>query len=90
MGSAYIGPSTYTNGSFHRETWVKSMHFKMLLTADYSHIQGDPVSSINEKIERYTANLNIPSELENIFVTNGQYYYAYYDKEVRKLVVLKF
>ncbi|WP_153825453.1 hypothetical protein [Niastella caeni] len=51
---------------------------------------GEPVSSINEKIERYTANLKIPSELENIFVTNGQYYYAYYDKEERRMEVLKF
>ena len=90
MGSRYIGSPTYTNGSIHRETWVKSMHFKVLLNADFSHLPGEPVSSTSERIERYTANLHIPSELENIFVTNGQYYYAYYDKEVRRLVVLKF
>ncbi|WP_205511474.1 hypothetical protein [Longitalea arenae] len=90
MGPASIGPPTYTNGSFHRETWVRSMHFKMLLNADYSLLPGEPVSSVYEKIERYTFNLQIPSELENIFVTNGVHYYAYYDKEDRRLVVLKF
>lgn len=90
LGSPNIGSPTYTNGSFHRETWTKSMHFKMLLNADYSHLAGEPVSSINERIERYTANLRIPPEQENIFVTNGQYYYAYYDKGERRLVVLKF
>jgi hypothetical protein len=89
LGTTYIGP-TYPNGGFDRETWTRSTHFKMLLNADYSHLPGEPASSINEKIERYTANLHIPSELENIFVTNGVYYYAYYDKEERRLVVLKF
>ena len=77
-------------GGFRRETWTKSTHFKMLLNADYSNLPGEPVSSINERIERYTANLRIPPGQENIFVTNGQYYYAYYDKAERRLVVLKF
>jgi hypothetical protein len=62
----------------------------MLLNTDYSHMTGEPAPSINEKIERYTANLHIPPELENIFVINGLYYYAYYDKEERRLVIIKF
>ena len=78
-------------GGFTRHTLTKSVHFKMLLYAgDFSHMAGEPGTSINERIERYTANLNVPPESENIFVTNGQYYYAYYDQEERKLVVLKF
>jgi hypothetical protein len=77
-------------GGFRRETWIKSTHFKMLLNADYSHLAGEPGTSINERIERYTANLKIEPESENIFVTNGQYYYAYYDKAERRLVILKF
>ena len=78
-------------GGFIRKTYTNSVHFKMLLYAsDYSHMTGEPGSSVNERIERYTASLQVPPESENIFVTNGQYYYAYYDKAERKLVVLKF
>jgi hypothetical protein len=85
----YYSPAR-TNGGFYRSTWTKSMHFKMLLSADYSNLPGEPTSSMPERIERYTANLHIAPDQENIFVTNGQYYYAYYDKGERKLVVLKF
>ena len=90
LGTSYIGPPVYTNGGFDRETWTRSTHFKMLLNIDYSQVPGEPANSVYEKIERYTANLHIPSELENIFVINELYYYAYYDKEERRLVVLKF
>jgi hypothetical protein len=88
-GPQYISPAM-SSGGFYRSTWTKSMHFKMLLDADYSNIPGEPASSMAERIERYTANLRIPPDQENIFVTNGQYYYAYYDKGERRLVVLKF
>ena len=89
-GTSYLGPPSYTNGGFDRETWTRSTHFKMLLNTDYSQIPGEPASSVYEKIERYTASLHVPSDLENIFVINELYYYAYYDKEERRLVVIKF
>lgn len=81
---------TMTNGGVYRQGWTRSMHFKMLLNADYSNASGEPVSNTAERIERYTANLHTPPEQENIFVTNGQYYYAWYDNAERRLVVLKF
>jgi hypothetical protein len=90
LGSSYIGPPSYTNGGFDRESWTRSTHFKMLLNTDYSQMPGEPANSVYEKIERYTASLHIPSDLENIFVINELYYYAYYDKEERRLVVIKF
>jgi hypothetical protein len=89
VGPQYMAPAM-GSGGFYRSTWTKSMHFKMLLNADYSNMPGEPVSTMAERIERYTANLQIPPEQENIFVTNGQYYYAYYDKGERRLVVMKF
>ncbi|MCS3797101.1 hypothetical protein [Niastella sp. OAS944] len=89
VGPQYISPAM-SSGGFYRSTWTKSMHFKMLLNADYSNAPGEPVSTMAERIERYTANLRTPPEQENIFVTNGQYYYAWYDKGERKLVVMKF
>jgi hypothetical protein len=91
---SYPGPMMYSSRSsqrFMRDTWTQSAHFKMLLNGDnYSHTPGEPGSSAYERIERYTASMKIEPEMENIFVTNGQYYYAYYDKAARKLVVLKF
>ena len=88
-GSQYMAPAM-SSGGFYRSTWTKSMHFKMLLNADYSNAPGEPVSTMAERIERYTANLHTPPEQENIFVTNGQYYYAWYDNGERRLVVMKF
>ncbi|OQP60669.1 hypothetical protein A3860_32220 [Niastella vici] len=85
------GPMLFPVRNVSRESWSKSVHFKMLLNAgNYSHMEGDIGSSINERIERYTGNLKIPAESESLFMNNGTYYYAYYDLEVRKLVVIKF
>jgi hypothetical protein len=74
-----------------RDTWTQSSYFKTLLNADnYSHMPGEPVSSAYERIERYAATLKTEPGADNIFELNGQYYYIYYHKAERKLVVLKF
>ena len=78
-------------GGFYRNNWVKSARFKTLLNAStFEHIDGTPGNSINEKIEYYTGGIKIPPEAENLFMTNSRYYHAYYDKTLRKLVILKF
>jgi hypothetical protein len=78
-------------GGFNRGGWVKSARFKTLLNADtFEHVEGAIGNSINEKIEYYTGGIKIPPQAENLFMTNGRYYHAYYDKELRKLVILKF
>ncbi|HEX6432090.1 MAG TPA: hypothetical protein VF008_30575, partial [Niastella sp.] len=78
-------------GGFYRNTWLKSAHFKMLLNADtFEHVEGAVGNSINARIEYYTIGVKIPWEAENLFMTNGRYYHAYYDKTLRKLVILKF
>ena len=78
-------------GGFNRGGWVKSARFKMLLNADtFEHVEGAIGNSINERIEYYTTGIKIPREAENLFMTNGRYYHAYYDKVQRKLVILKF
>jgi hypothetical protein len=74
-----------------RNTWTNSVHFKMLLNgANFSHVAGEPGSSPNERIERYTNKMKIDPESESLFVNSGEHYYAYYDKAGYKLVVLKF
>jgi hypothetical protein len=78
-------------GGFNRGGWVKSARFKTLLNPDtFEHVAGAIGNSINERIEYYTAGIKIPREAENLFMTNGRYYHAYYDKALRKLVILKF
>jgi hypothetical protein len=78
-------------GGVTRNTWIKSARFKMLLDANTSeHISGEMESSINEKIEAYTKDIKIPAEAENLFVCDGKYYYAYYDRKERKLCMVAF
>jgi len=77
-------------GGFYRNTRIKSAGFKTLLNAStFEHIDGNIGNTINEKIEYYTGGIKIPPQAENLFMTNGRYYYAYYDKTLRKLVILK-
>lgn len=84
-------PSRIISRRVIRKSWTQATHFKMLLNAqDHSHVPGEPVSSAYERIGRYTATMKTEPEAENIFEIGGQYYYIYYDKAERKLVVLKF
>jgi hypothetical protein len=81
----------YNPGRYIRSTWTNTVHFKTLLNAsNFSHVEGEPGSTANERIDRYTAKMKIDPESESLFTTYGQSYYAYYDKAGYKLVVLKF
>ncbi|WP_133054608.1 hypothetical protein [Niastella populi] len=90
-GSAMTPMVVVPTGGVTRSTWLKSARFKTLLNAStFEHIEGEMNNSINEKIEYWTADIKIPAEAENLFMTNGNYYYAYYSKGERKLIILKF
>ena len=78
-------------GGFWRSSWTKSARFKMLLDANTGeHLPGNIDESINERIERYTGGIKMPTEAENLFYCNGNYYYAFYDRDERKLAVVQF
>ncbi len=78
-------------GGFTRNSWTISARFKMLLDAQtFEHFDGKISSSINDQIEEYTRQIRIPGEGENLFIINGQYCYAYYDKESRELNLVQF
>jgi hypothetical protein len=86
-GSVFIP----TGGFSRSSSWVKSAHFKMLVNAgSCEHIEGQTGRSINEQIEYYSKELKIPPQAENLFQLNGHYYYAYYDKKERRVVMLGF
>jgi hypothetical protein len=92
MGGGAPGgaPIFVPTGGFSR-SWTKSARFKMLLDGNTSeHVDGDPGPSINEKIEAYTEGMDIPESAEVLFVQDGSYIYAFYDKKERKLQLIRF
>lgn len=79
------------SGGFYRSTWTKSARFGMLLdSSTLQHVSGEMPLSINEKIENYTTGITIPSEGENLFMNDGNYIYAYYNRDERKLLLIRF
>jgi hypothetical protein len=90
-GTPMMRTPYYNPGRYIRSTWTNTVYFKTLLNAsNFSHVEGEPGSTANERIDRYTAKMKIDPESESLFTTYGQSYYAYYDKAGYKLVVLKF
>ena len=90
-GTPMMRTPYYNPGRYIRSTWTNTVHFKTLLNANsFSHVEGEPGSTPNERIDRYTAKMKIDPESESLFSTYGQTWYAYYDKAAYKLVVLKF
>lgn len=78
-------------GAVTRNNWGNSAHFKMLLNRNtFEHIDGKVPKSINEKIEYYSIGIKMIPGAENLFMTNGRYYYAYYDKKERGMKIVKF
>jgi len=76
---------------FNSNGWVKSAHFKTLLNAStFEHVDGNIGNSINEKVGYYTTGIKIPPQAENLFMSGGRYYHAYYNKDDRRLVILQF
>ncbi len=89
-GGGTATPMFVPNGGFSSGSWGKSAHFKMLINADnYDHINGIITPSINDRINDFTKGIKMPAEGENLFVINGNYYYAYYDKNKRDFTIVK-
>jgi hypothetical protein len=93
-GAGVTGAPSMTfmpTGGFGRDIWIKSSRFKMLINPETNeHIEGDILPSINDRIEDYTRGIRIPSEGENLFVVNGSYYHAFYDKQKRDFIITLF
>lgn len=85
-------PMTYIpSNNFSRNYWVKSTRFKTWLQADtFEFIDGHASRSTYDRIETFADNKRNPPDAENLFMTNGQYNYIYYDNAARKIVLIKF
>ena len=54
------------------------------------HIAGEASPSINEEIEKYSKDVKIPEGGSTLFKTGNTFRYAYFDKEIKKLVLIDF
>jgi hypothetical protein len=91
MGAFAGGIKFVPIGAVKRNNWGNWAYFKMLLNRNtFEHIDGKVPKSINEKIKYYSIGMHIIPGTENLFMTNGRYYYAYYDKKERKMKMVKF
>ena len=89
-GGGMSAPIFMPSGGFSHGSWSKSARFKMLISAsNYEHLNGDIPLSINDRIDNYTKGIKIPAEGENLFVINGNYNYAYYDKDKLDFILVK-
>jgi hypothetical protein len=87
-GGGTAAPIFMPTGGFSRSSWSKSASFKVLINAEnYEHINGMISPSINDRVNDFTKGIKIPPEGENLFVIDGKYYYAYYDKNKRDFTV---
>ncbi|MBO9201843.1 MULTISPECIES: hypothetical protein [Niastella] len=65
-------------------------YFTMLIDAGSGeHVKGAPPTILSKEIEQFSKDLKRPPLGETLFMINGGYYYAYYDKKGRKVVILK-
>jgi len=96
-GGGFVGGGPIAGGGFSSgtyvgggPTWTKSARFKMLLDENsFEHVMGDVGQGIDEKIESYTSDMEIPEHTETVFMLGSDYVYAYYDKTARMLRMVR-
>jgi hypothetical protein len=89
--SSVSGKGYMPVGALGYSAWSKSARFKSVLNAEtFEHVNGNAPNSINEQIRYHTAGIKSPLGAENLFMTNGRYYYVCYDQKARNLIVMKF
>ena len=72
-------------------SWTKVVRFKSLIDpSSSSHITGGMAESLSEQIERYTESMTISASASSILVHSNYYQFAYYDRDAKTLVVMKF
>lgn len=71
-------------------TWTRATRFKTLLNAQTAkHVPGKIEMSATEMAEKFSKGVKIPDNGSDAFICNNGYYYAYFDKDQRMLVVTK-
>lgn len=106
IGPSYIGgtyvtlggtttriPGTFspTYSGYAKGTLTKSAFFKSLLRNDnFSHILGYIEKNSFERIESFTDSIESIIITKTVFFRNGQYYLAYYSKDSKSFVIMKF
>ena len=96
MGGGF-GPAGFAGGTATYFTtgisssWSRVTRFKMLVDpVSAKQIGGEMQQSKSEEIQDYSQDLRIPEKGSSVFVANNFYQFAYYDRDEKKLVVVKF
>lgn len=92
LGGAIAGGVTVGVGfnPFY-SSWGRTTRFKMLLDPKTSeHLPGEMAPSAMEDIRIYSKDLKIPDGGATVFTASNASWYAYYDREIRKLTVMRF
>ncbi|WP_207423309.1 hypothetical protein [Desertivirga brevis] len=72
-------------------SWSRVTRFKVLTDpTSGKHIEGSMQPSVAEQIQNYSTAIKIPEDGSSVFVANKFHQFAYYDKQEKKLVVVKF
>lgn len=94
MGGSMIpvqGGFSPTYYGYTKSTWAKSAFFKTLLQGDnFSHKPGEIYKNDFDLIEKYTETNESKIITKTVFYKAGKYYLAYYNKDSKSLIVMKF
>ncbi|WP_207534181.1 hypothetical protein [Desertivirga arenae] len=72
-------------------SWNRVTRFKALANpSSGQHIEGEMKLSVAEQIQEFSESIKIPEDGSSVFVANNYHQFAYYDKQDKKLVVIKF
>lgn len=90
MSGGALGGAMYGSGA-SVASWTRVTRFKMLIDGNTSkHIDGEIGPSKSEQIQAYAEKIKIPDGGSSIFIVNGHYQFAYYDRDEKKLIITKF
>lgn len=72
------------------QTWTVSARFRMLLDANtFEHVSGEVGTGIDEKVDSFTSDKNVPDSMEVVFMLGSDYVYTYYDKTAGMLRMVR-
>lgn len=82
------GAPIYTGGVGAR--WKRVTRFKSIIdTKTLEHISDEMKPSLSDVIDSYTKDIKIPSEGDSLFKIENNFFYSYYDRNNKSLVVIK-
>ena len=90
-GGTYVPTYNPIYSSYGSRTHTKSAYFKSLLDAKtFEHRKGSIAKTVFDKMESFEKRIKEVAVAETIFKIDNDFIYGYYDKEVKKYILMKF